>query len=700
MLSRFKFSALLLGLILLWAPRAYAVTPAPPAQFDVTGFIQEATLDTTGGICVPTDPKLAGGTMTVNGVKMIVPCNTILQMPATSLTWAELFDRAVSDPVPPGPSRQSAGQTGLALSDSPPPFPSFEVRAVGNILTDPVTGEQRYIVGLIAPIGQQGLNIGSGYINFIDYATGRFRVGGRAGDPTSGALVEVNDPVGRFGLAHSPDQRFTADTGNPTVRATTGYPVGVPVVAPPASDPDRPLTNRPLNGDTHFPTDPFLAIGAPLRKFDMPAPNTPGVSTDPTKQVPLMVGDWVDYSGTLCKLDHLGPTTPANTYISAHTLTARIGVFTAPGVPPAYVAVDVIQLGTGGAALPGIPQEATTRIKVEGFTSDPTRLIDIYALDINPCTGVATERLLGITDPGAQPVRGRFRFVLNGGLFAPPTRDMLVRSRTGVLRNVANGLDAGQYRLPDFTFIFPENFTLGDPIIPNNFQDLPFLAQGSGPLGGPGSGGPIVGQLDPWPGSPAPEKAACAIGGHAPLVNAGPDISVGSGVFVTLAGSVTFDPNSAGSQVSWEQTGGPGVALAGFNTLTPTFTAPVIAPGKPSSVLTFRLTVTDQFGSGSASVNITVVALPDVVAGTAALWRAKSSSIAVRSTSNSPSALLTVDMVKSSDGGVVHLGAMRPLKATKKGRSFTLVRTGAPKPASVTVRSSLGGVQTAPVTVR
>ncbi len=45
--------------------------------------------------------------------------------------------------------------------------------------------------------------------------------------------------------------------------------------------------------------------------------------------------------------------------------------------------------------------------------------------------------------------------------------------------------------------IFTEGTVMGNPILPANFQDIPFLAQGCGPLGGTG---PIVGRLDPWPG--------------------------------------------------------------------------------------------------------------------------------------------------------------------------------------------------------
>lgn len=62
---------------------AQVLPPQNPSQFDMTGFIQAATLDPT---CTSTD-VLCGGTITVNNQVVIVPRNTILQMPPAALTW-------------------------------------------------------------------------------------------------------------------------------------------------------------------------------------------------------------------------------------------------------------------------------------------------------------------------------------------------------------------------------------------------------------------------------------------------------------------------------------------------------------------------------------------------------------------------------------------------------------------------------------
>jgi hypothetical protein len=679
--------------------------PAPTPQFDMLGFIQSATLD-AGTMCPQLDPVLWGGTVTLNGVTMIVPCNTILQLPATSLTWAQLFDPALSAPVNATPlnglSNQPPGQTGLALADAPAPFayPSFEIRAAGNVVKD-ASGNSQYVVGLIAPISQQGLNIGVGTIGCIDYVGGFLHVGGveaqpgQACGPANGARVQMNDPVGRFGAAHSPDPRFTADTNNPTMHAATGYPVCVPRSDPViADDPMCPKGNRPLNGDPRFPIDAYVAIGAPLKAFDMqPPPGQPGADPsgfpDARQQLPLAIGDWIEYSGTLAR-DAVGVD-----YVSAHTINALLGVFTAPGVSPAYVSVEGILLGTAGAPVAGIAQEATNVIFIVGFTTDPTNLVDINAIDVNPCTGEETLRLLGTVDPASQPVRSRFRFHVLGGAFMPPTREMVIVSHTGTLPNVANGLVSGQYRLPNFDFIFPEGQQFGQPIIPNNFQDMPFLAQGSGPLFGTG---PVVGQLAPWPGDPAPPRVSCTAGGQSPLVSAGADLVVGSGAQVSLLGTATRDPNAGTPTVQWTQTVGPLVTLSGATTLTPSFSAPTLTPvGAPPERLTFRLAVTDAFGSATSSVNVDVVSATDTVTATAA-WRAptvpprvgsKGGKLTITATSSVVSP--TVDLIGMGYGQMQNLG----------GGNYSLILTGVPAPpATVTVRSSLGGSATTPVTVR
>jgi hypothetical protein len=542
-----------------------------PAAFAVGGFIQAATLKPGGA-------ANAGGTLTVNGITMIVPDNSIIQMPAHALTWAELFDVTQSAPVfdtaipaqtkPPinHPATNTLGlpMTGLALSDAPATapaagtfpgmFPSCEVTVIGNIDVQGTTGNPpgSYIAAIIMPVAQDIANAGSGLITAIDYAKGRFEVNGKLNTLGTGTVVEINDPVGRYGLAHSPDPRFTADTDNPTITSRNGFPMGIPTVAPPAIDPDRPLFNRPLNPapgvTTPFPHDPFLQVGAPLTAFSMPpatAPNAAGVTTpDPWKQVPFMVGDFVVYIGNLYKVDPSAPVTPFNPaqpvgpgnlpmnqqfYISANTVGGEVlEVVTAPGLVaatgPAYITLAKSKIGTGGANMTvaanaalgiqgGVIPFAEPRrdIVVNGWATDPSQMVDIFAVDVNPATGAETSRILGtvLPEPGfpfGRGNRGRFRFVVGAGNFLPVTREMLVKSRHGQVRlgsqrglngSALDGLSAGQYQAPTSEFLIadpPPAF----PVAPSNFNTFPFLAKGEGTrnIGGTNL---TVGPLSPFP---------------------------------------------------------------------------------------------------------------------------------------------------------------------------------------------------------
>jgi len=60
--------------------------------------------------------------------------------------------------------------------------------------------------------------------------------------------------------------------------------------------------------------------------------------------------------------------------------------------------------------------------------------------------------------------------------------------------NHANGLVNGTYLAPVFEYVFPENTQAGQPIVPNDFWDLPFLIHGEGVAGAGG-----VGPLEPAP---------------------------------------------------------------------------------------------------------------------------------------------------------------------------------------------------------
>jgi hypothetical protein len=592
---------------LAWAGSASAQLPLQPvgSQFDITGFIQKATLDAPGDV-------LAGGTVQVNGHTIVVPRNTIFQMPAFAMTWQQLFTLA---PAPYGPT-----QTGLALSDVPAPLTTYEIHVQGNRIGN------TYIAGLIF-IAQHSLMSGQGFINYLDFANNEIRVGGLLNDPTTGTRLRINDPIGRFAPAYTLDTRFTIDTDNPTIRTETGYPMCFPHQNPATGDdPLCPQRNRPTNPTTGFPSTIFTMQPA--------AGNTcvgggPAAGTNPCVAAPFQVGDYITYSGNLMK-DGAQPSAgplPANgmagLYVAAHTIIANVGIFTAAGTNPAYVATDVMLLGVGGLPIAGLAQEATVRTRFEGFTTDASsgaaRWITLWGIDVDSCSTATSDRNWGSIDidqgPPTGAVAGRWRFrppskVLSlpaGGTFLPATR-MMRSVLTGAYTAAApiisnNGLITGQYAAPIFEFLFPENLSAGNPPVPMNFADFPFLVNGTFAA----LPGVNVGQLVPFP------NASVVAPKCGPPPNPVPPIAVATasplaavvGQVVTLDGSGSSDPN--GLAIAWLWTPPAGFPVGspnGLNSLTAaqaSFTASV--PG----TFTFTLLVTNTEGlSASTSVTVTV----------------------------------------------------------------------------------------------
>ena len=616
--KRSRLVVLALAIAALWpAADSRAQLPMPSATvFEMTGFIQQATLD------AGTDP-FRGGTITLNNHKVVVPRYTVFQMPATALTWAELFSLAPA-------SYQANAQTGLALTDTPKPDFTFEVTVQGNRVVD--ANGDRYVAGLIF-ISNLSVQAHQGFISKIDYATGELTVGGarvRLNDPNVLAPTAKNPDGtpktdGRFGRAMSPDVRFKVDQDNPTVKSETGYPMCIPRVDPAtADDPLCPQGNRPA-GQSIFtmatPPPPTAAQFAnpALRDVDATGKRAP-VLLDPWREAPFEIGDYVTVKGPVVyERDASGKVT--GQYISAFAIDANLGIFTTPGTQPTYVSIDVILMGTGPVNDVTLAQEGAKRTRVEGFTTDIATPVQVSALDVNACTGEQIDRLWNVeaVDPGPPTgaVQGRWRFRpgaplfdLKGFPFLPPTREVHAVSlngtpidSTGKVVATMNGLTSGQYQAPNFEFILPENLGIGSPMIPANFENMPFLVQGSGPW----RGGAYTGQLSPWPGSAVAARNACAV--------VSPSLTVMSGATATLDGSPSVAANAPNGAVTyqWTQLSGTSVSLTNANTPVATFTAPQIPVGS-TTTLTFKLTATSATSTVDSTPVIVTVVNPDTVA--------------------------------------------------------------------------------------
>src|SRR5579859_2107104 len=649
-----------------WPTPAAIPAPTPiipdrggePTFFDFTGFLQYASLDATPGLCnkddnptptpanppLPAQCKITGGWLEVNNTMIRVPQNVVVIFPNTLITWEEMFEQN-----PNTHQTDAVFQSGLAMSDTVR-FPgTYQVHVHGNI----VNGQ--YIGGIIFMF-QDPANFTQGFIEKIDYANGILWVNGQRiqiNDPPitftvpnpdgTPQLDGLGNPVvltkGRYSAGQTPDPRFAVDQNNPTVAAQTGYPMCIPRWSPyldggdgsegPAvalllpdaqQDPQCPEKNRPrdaANGTTLVNIFTMNAPGA-APTADNPIPQ------DPYVEVPFEVGDFINIIGTL-EVDAQGA------YITAtDIMDTNVGAYTWPATDPAYVRIEVVIQGTGGVPNNLFPQEAGVRTRVEGFTTDWQRPVDVSAIDAD-CNGNLTFREPAWAanfpiEPGPPGigVKGRWRMRFpQGGDFLPPTLNVGVRVSGSAPGKNKNGLTFSEYQLPSGEFIFPENLVPGSRPPRGNFADIAFLDNGMGPL-------PMVSdvfdsiqiqlgqqpipfypnqtmtQLNPFPEATLP-PLTCVSGQLTtvalPTFSSNPNPPF-AGVTVTLDGTASTPPTGP---FQWTQIVNPGDPIVTINNPTAakaTFAAPVVAG--PQN-LTFQLIVGDgSLVPFSAPANVTV----------------------------------------------------------------------------------------------
>ena len=335
------------------------------------------------------------------------------------------------------------------------------------------------------------------------------------------------------------------------------------------------------------------------------------------------MGDFVDVIATQ-EIDAIGP------YMTATEVVGNVGSYTAPGVDPAYIVVEVTIMGTAGLPDPLFPQEAGVRTRVEGMMTDSSRNIDVSAIDMD-CNGSVTFRepawVANFTvEPGLPGIgkKGRWRVRFpQGGNFEPPTQNIGARVSGGVLGKNKSGLDFNEYQLPTGEFLYPELLVPGNPPPRNNFRDFQYLANGSGPL-------PLIGsvfesnqlqlglaasnfypnqnsiQLSPFPDDTLP-PLTCTPGTFAsvarPVFTSAPNPPF-AGVTVTLDGTASTPPTGP---FAWSQIVNPGdpvVTITNANKAKARFIAPVV--GGPQT-LAFQLIVGgDAFTPASAPATLLV----------------------------------------------------------------------------------------------
>jgi hypothetical protein len=492
----------------------------PTASFALIGHIEELT------VANPND-ALSKGTLKVNGITVTLPKNLLIKFPGQYLTISDIFrgrKPITSRPPLPAAVVRAAPKTssGIALKDPPaaagqPRFIApFEVEVLGNI-TFPdgdTTKPEEYVAGWVA-IAQIPLNTGAGYIKRIDAATGAIFVGPKSGPEM--ATVRINDPTGMYGKPNSEkgagdvmDERFAVDPGNAPVTAQTGFPMCLPTGA---ADPKCPASNRPASAALRS----RFTCGTTAATFAIAPPDT---GCNANLKAPLMVGDYITYAGALAE------EVPGSNkfFVAAHAIQAAIGIYTSPGIDPAYVLIEEAIIGAIGERFPPPfeNQEETGRFRIVGFTTDPTRNVEVLAMDRFVATG-ETERAppLVTLPPSRLGQIGRIRTepFLKAN-FLPVPRDIRIRivghtsTKTAAGNEAGSGLDSGQYTAPVGEYIVPENTRWGIPNFAMSapFENFCFLSKGGGALDTLGrdrasdTDQPNIGRLVPFPLSGHPKS--------------------------------------------------------------------------------------------------------------------------------------------------------------------------------------------------
>lgn len=430
------------------------------------GKINNVTLDDSSNI-------LSGGTITVDGITFIVPSNSMLVTPQQNVLWSELWvDGVVQMPLWPETQWEAA------------------------VYANEVNGS--LITGLVF-IQQASARIITGFISSIDHETGNFQIAGSSSDPTSGITARINDPVGRFGLPYEDNPLWAADTENPSITSISAMPLCIQrPFGNLTDDPLCPTKNRPKRADGTAHTMITFLPEAQRTESD----------PDPNFFVPLAVGDYVTVLGTFVE----------GNLLTIFNLIANIGIFTPAGELPVYMYVDRNQFAIQGPAA-----AETGETRAVAFTTDVTQSLTWFRVDVEPCSSATTWFPLLTEAPllnlaGQQPGKTVFRGGVTDEDPAPIFTGFKLQS--GQTKVTNNSIVSGVYLSPINGFangyIFAEVTTYGDIMFPLEFQDMPFLAQGSGPyqegvpLKEPMSNPPIIGQLDPWPGTTVPAPADCS----------------------------------------------------------------------------------------------------------------------------------------------------------------------------------------------
>ncbi|KAL8357170.1 hypothetical protein RB601_008912 [Gaeumannomyces tritici] len=319
-------------------------------------------------------------------------------------------------------------------------FIGYETLVIGNFINS---------VPIVAQIivYQFFEGLASGFIESVDYADGSLKI-------VNGPKIRISDPNAVFSKGYGAHPEFTADDESPSISSFSGFPMCIPRNT---TDPLCPLSNRPFSGPGTF--------SAP----------------DPLVMAPLQAGDFITWQGI-----RKGGELIAFSIVAQNVQITTLGDIV-------YVRMELARLGIDNPN----PNAEIAETRFIGFVSNTAATVSLYAMDVDPCTGKTTDRIIASMGlKGGRNAQNRFEY--RNDLLRRYTREYRVTAEIGGIektRVTKNGLIAGTYIQPVNVWIPGEQDVPGVPPVSHDFSQMAFLNKGVGA----DDDGNIWGPLDPFP---------------------------------------------------------------------------------------------------------------------------------------------------------------------------------------------------------
>ncbi|KAM5350960.1 hypothetical protein ACJ41O_003683 [Fusarium nematophilum] len=319
-------------------------------------------------------------------------------------------------------------------------FAGFETLVMGNT----INGVHRVAQVVIYEFFE---GLSSGFIESLDYEDGSIKIRG-------GPTVRINDPNGVFSVGYDGAPLMTADDQSPSITSFSGFPMCIPRND---TDPLCPLTNRPFNGPGTF------------------------TAPDPLVMAPFLPGDYITFTGFR----------RGNEVIAFSIVADNVQIQTLGDI--VYLRTE---LGLLGIDNPN-PNAETAESRFIGFTSNNRATLALYAMDVDPCTGETTDRIIATMGlRGGRNAQNKFEY--RNDILHSYTREYRVTAEINGVekkRTTKNGIVSGTYVQPVNVWVQGEQNAPGTPPVPHDFSEMGFLTKGVGR----DDDGNVWGPLSPFP---------------------------------------------------------------------------------------------------------------------------------------------------------------------------------------------------------